>query len=235
MRIVVALFLFLASLGAGEIYIAGGAGYKRPITELATLFEKGSAHKVKMMFGNMQQVSAQIKESDKIAFFFGDEAFVRKLAIPHQEKIALGSGRLMLVLAKGIALKPELDSLKDRAIKAVGIPDTKSAVYGIAGSEALKNAGLSEAIASKLKVLQTVPQVSAYLVSGDLEAGFINKTDYLGIREKVGEASEVSVSLYTPIRIIAAWIEGRDSAEIREFASFLRTPEAQAVFARHGL
>lgn len=230
-----ALAFLALSAFASELYIAGGAGYKRPITELAELYEKKSGVKVKMMFGNMQQVGTQIKASDKVAFFFGDERFIKKLELNFDEKIHLGAGRLMLVFSKKVPLQASLEALKDASILSIGIPDVKSAIYGIAGSEAIKNGGLS--IDSKLKVLQNVPQVSAYLVSGDLDAGFINKTDCLGIKDKVGSFVEIDKKLYSPINIVAVRLKevNADLKVVQDFASFLSTQEVADIFTRHGL
>lgn len=231
------LGLLLSSwLVAGDLYMAGGAGYKRPLEAIAKAFEAKSSHQVKMMFGNMQQVSAQIKESDKISLFFGDEKFIQKLGIPHEEKVELGAGKLMLVFSKDSKAALEMASLATPLVKSVGIPDTKSAIYGIAGEEALRHSGVWEKMNDKLKVLQTVPQVSAYLVSGDLDAGLINKTDYIGIKEKVGQALEVDSKLYSPIKIIGVVLKGKEGeAEVRAMLEFLKSPEAREILRAHGL
>lgn len=91
-------------------------------------------------------------------------------------------------------------------------------------------------MSDKLKVLQTVPQVSAYLVSGDLDAGLINKTDYIGIKEKVGGALEVDSKLYSPIKIIGVVLKGKEGeAEVRAMLEFLKSPEAREILRAHGL
>lgn len=115
------LGLLLSSwLVAGDLYMAGGAGYKRPLEAIAKAFEAKSSHQVKMMFGNMQQVSAQIKESDKISLFFGDEKFIQKLGIPYKERVELGTGKLMLVFSKDSKAALEMASLATPLVKSVG-------------------------------------------------------------------------------------------------------------------
>ncbi|MGP1450177.1 MAG: molybdate ABC transporter substrate-binding protein [Wolinella sp.] len=236
MRKIVLSFFCAISLFSSELYIAGGAGYKRPLQELAMLFESRSGHTVKMMFGNMQQISEQIKASDKVSIFFGDEKFINKLGIQYKESVILGRGILMLVLKNGLNFEPTFELLKSEKIANIGLPHTTNAIYGIAGKEALEKSATMSQVESKLKILQSVPQVSAYLVNGDLDAGFINKTDYLGNKDRLGAVAEVDESLYTPIRIIGVVLSGREqSQEVRAMMEFLKSDEAIGILEKNGL
>ena len=127
--------LFLAtSVFSNELIIASGAGYKRPVSELIAKYQELSGEKVNAIYGNMQQISEQIKHSDKISIFIGDESFIKKLGIKYTQKSEMGKGVLMLVFIKP---NETLESLKNADIKKIGIPDLKKAVYGKAGSEAI--------------------------------------------------------------------------------------------------
>ena len=54
-------------------------------------------------------------------------------------------------------------------------------------------------------ILATVPQVSAYLIAGTVDAGFINITDALGIQDKiVAGFDEIPPALYDPPLIVLA-------------------------------
>ncbi len=233
MKKLLLLIAFLSvSLFGSELYIAAGAGYKRPVTEAAKLFEAQSGIKLNMIFGNMQQINEQIKNTDKITLFMGDQKFINKLGIQYDEKVNVGKGILMLVYPKNSTFASVEDIQK---ASKIAIPDLKKAIYGSAGDEFLINAGYKESLNEKLIVLQTVPQVSAYLVSGDVDAGFINKTDFIGIQDKVGAGLEIDQKLYSPINIICVTLKGKESAESAAFLEFLRGDAAKALFKAQGL
>jgi molybdate transport system substrate-binding protein len=230
------LLLFLSiSLVAGEIYIAGGAGYKRPLSELAIIFEADTKIKLNPIFGNMQQITEQMKHSDKIAVFFGDKQFINKLQIEYKKSVELGKGSLVLVYSKNNGELSTIDDLKSDKVKKIGLPDTKKAIYGVASEEFLTNSNLKASLQDKLNVFQTVPQVSSYIISGDIDAGFINKTDYLSIAKDVGQMVEIDSSLYSPIKIVGVVISGKENSDIDKLFEFLQTPKAKETLKKHGL
>ena len=125
--------------------------------------------------------------------------------------------------------------MKSPQIKKIGLPDTTKAIYGVAAKEFLDNTHLTEELQDKLNVFQTVPQVSSYLVSGDIDAGFINKTDYWSISQKVANVIEIDESLYSPIKIIGVVLSGKENQNIDKLFDFLKSPLAQEILRKHGL
>ncbi|MDQ1326410.1 MAG: Molybdate transporter substrate-binding protein [Campylobacterota bacterium] len=235
MRTLFLLLALSAGLMANEIYIASGAGYKRAISELSTVFEQKTQMKVNQIYGNMQQISEQIKYSDKIAVFVGDEDFIKKLKIDYSQKIELGMGSLVLVFSKHHQNVSGIEALSLETIKKIGLPDTKKTIYGKAADEFLNHANLHHTLKNKLNVFQAAPQVSSYLISGDLDAGFINKTDYLGIKQNVGKMIEIDKNLYSPIKIIGVVLSGRQSPQTDSLVEFLSSDEAKNILNKHGL
>ena len=82
---------------------------------------------------------------------------------------------------------------------------------------------------------QTVPQVSSYIVSGDIDAGFINKTDYIGIKDKTGSMIEIDSSLYNPIKIVAVVLKEKESVESKAFLEFLDSQKAKDIAKNYGM
>ncbi|MCD6653974.1 MAG: molybdate ABC transporter substrate-binding protein [Sulfurovum sp.] len=235
MRTLFLLLTLSAGLMANEIYIASGAGYKRAVSELSTVFEQKTQIEVNQIYGNMQQISEQIKYSDKIAVFVGDEDFIRKLKIEYSQKIELGMGSLVLVFSKHHQNVSGIEALPLETIKKIGLPDTKKTIYGKAADEFLNHANLRDTLKNKLTIFQAAPQVSSYLISGDLDAGFINKTDYLGIKQNVGKMIEIDKNLYSPIKIIGVVLSGRQSPQTDSLVEFLSSDEARNILNKHGL
>lgn len=87
-----------------------------------------------------------------------------------------------------------------------------------------------------MQAVFTVPQVSAYLVSGDVDAGFIDITDAIGIRDQIGGYLEIDPQLYSPIQIVAGVLAGHEhEAAVKAWAEFLSSGTARTIMIRYGL
>lgn len=230
------LLLFVTALHAETFMLAAGAGYKRPLDELARQYESRSSNKVESFYGNMAQVMTQVKQSGKVALILADLDFLQKTkAVEFAGFMPLGDGKLVLAYAKDKTLKSP-EALTDAAIARVAMPDQKNAIYGIATTEFLGKSGLASRIKDKLMVVATVPQVSAYLVSGDVDAGFINLTDALGIKDKIGGYLEIDPKSYGEIKIAGGIVKGWESnAAVKSFVEYLQTSAARAILQKYGL
>ena len=221
---------------ADEATLAAGAGFRRPIAEVATAFEKASGHKILQTYGHLGQVIAQAKESGKIALVCGDRAVLQKAeGINFSSMAPLGVGKLVLAFRKGVTLAQPEDITKDD-IKRIGIPDQANAIYGKAGRLFLERAGLAAKIDPKLVAVGTVPQVTSYIVSGEVDAGFINATDAIGAGDKIGGFIEIDQKYYDRVEVSCGIMDAsKDSVAAKEFARFLETDLARAILKRYGL
>ena len=183
----------------------------------------------------MRQVIAQTEFSNKVSVVVGDRDFLERSALPIATYIPLGRGRLVLAYPKGSSLK-RIDGIADAKVRKIALPDPKKAIYGKAAVQYLRSSGLSEKVADKVLTVGTVSQVSSYLIAGEIDAGFINLTDALGIREKIGGYIEADPKLYTPIHIVCAVVSGHENdPRTKAFVDFLKTAGARAVLEASGL
>lgn len=228
--------LLLPPALADSLLIAAGAGYKRPISELSNAFEQKSGVRVEQIYGHMGGVVSQAKQSGQVAFIFGDLAYLAKVdGLNFSSFLPVGAGRMVVAWPKGQTLK-NLAELADSRFARIAIPDTKSAIYGIAATEFIQRNNLTAQLKDKLQVASTVPQVSAYLISGEVDAGFINLTEALAIKEKIGGYLELDQKDYSPVKIVAGVLDGfADKAAVKALGAFLETPEARAILTKYGL
>jgi molybdate transport system substrate-binding protein len=228
---------------AEELTLAAGAGYRRPIAEVAAAYEKHSGDKVLQIYGHMGQVVAQARESGKVAMVCGDRSVLgRAQGVGFARMARLGTGKLVIAYRKGITLaKPE--DIAGAECKRIGIPDQTSAIYGKAGRQFLQRSRLEAAIDPKLIAVATVPQVTSYVASGEIDAGFINATDAIGASGNIGGFVEVDANLYDPPEIVCGVLaptgeQSGDNTAAKAtdgFASFLETPQAREILLRYGL
>ncbi len=228
------LFAFAACAQAEPLTVASGAGYKRLVTDLATAYETKTGKKVELVFGNMGQVIAQAKASGKIQMIVGEQSFLKQAQVPLASFTELGRGTLVVAWPKGKTFA-SLSDLAAPQVKRVAMPDPAKAIYGIAGKEALERAGLMEKVKDKLLVVATVPQVTTYVATGEVDAGLANLTDILGLAGQIGGYFVVDHAQYAPISIGAGVLSGTESAETAAFLGFITSPQGRELARKHGL
>jgi len=233
--LIFALLLVRPAL-AETLLIGAGAGYKRPVSELSAAFKKKTGIRVEQIYGHMGGVISQAKQSGQVAVIFGDLSYLSKAeGIAFSKFLPLGDGRLVVAWPKGSDLKSPA-ALTEPRFARIAIPDTKSAIYGIAATEFIQRNNLAAALKDKLQVVATVPQVSAYLISGEVDAGFINLTEALGIKDKIGGYLELDQNYYNRIRIVGGVVDGfGEQPAVLQLQQFVETPEARSILEKHGL
>ncbi|MDR3631892.1 MAG: molybdate ABC transporter substrate-binding protein [Desulfocapsaceae bacterium] len=226
----------ISTLQAAEkLTIAAGAGYRRLVEQLSTAYTASTGVTVEQIFGNMAQVTAQAQESSAIDFIIGDKEYLDTTPLSFAQECVVGSGKLIAAVAKGSALKT-LNDLTEKTVTRIAIPDPKKATFGRAATEFLSNKGLWQQIQDRVLIVGTVPQVTAYVISGEVDVGFINLTEALAIKDKAGLLIPVDEHLYTPVLIVAKRLrQSPDSQAANAFITFLQTGEAQDIIKKQGL
>jgi len=227
------LFMSMPALAGETLLIASGAGYKIVIEALAKSYLQQSGATVERIYGNMGQIVGQAQNSGKVDLVVGEDSFLRASTLSLADATPLGKGRLVMAWPKG---KSQPTDLKDTKIGRIAIPDATLAIYGKAAMEYLNNSGQYEALKDKLVVVGTVPQVFTYLSTGEVDAGFLNLTQAVAIKEQLGGYIEMDEKLYKPIAIACMQLQtSPNTTAAKDFARFLQTEEARAILAAHGL
>ncbi len=224
-------------LKAQEIMIASGAGYKKPVQEIVTDFEKIKHLHVTGVFGNIQMITNQAKQTEEIACIIGDKKFLKKMenTVSYANYTKLGNGILVLAYRKGITIN-NIQEISSVSVSSVFMPHETKAIYGIAGKEALISLNLLEKVTPKLTQVATVPQVVSYLLTEEADAGFINFTEALANKEKLGGYIIIEPDKYKTIEIVAGVINGfEEQTTTKEFIAFLKSDEAKKTLTKYGL
>ncbi|MCL5123615.1 MAG: molybdate ABC transporter substrate-binding protein [Deltaproteobacteria bacterium] len=234
--VVIILNFFVSGALADSLVIAAGAGYKRMLEEVIRVYENKTGAKVDQIFGHMGQVLIQAKASGIVSLILGEYDFLKASDVEFDSFHKIGHGILVIVYGKDVKLqKPEDLSGKD--ISKIAIPDPKQAIYGKAAKEFLQNAGLDQKVEKKLLIVSTVPQVSAYIISKDVEAGFVNLTDAIYVKDRIGGFIELDKDKYQPINLVVGVVKGfGNRPEVSRFLNFIqKDPDAKAIIAQSGL
>ncbi len=140
---------------------------------------------------------------------------------------------LVLIAPQDSSLKG-FEDLDGKQILHIALGDPASVPAGDYGKQTLTNLGMYDKISSKLVLGKDVRQVLSYVETGNADAGLVYATD-------AQTSSKVRVVAVAPEQshkpIVYPLAEIRTTANdpvVRAFIAFLNTPEAKAIFTRHG-
>lgn len=227
-----ACLIAAAPVHAADLLLATGAGYRKPITELMHAFQQETGLTVESSFGNMQQVRAQSEQNPEIAAVIGDRFFLEPMGIA-ERFVNISHGELMLAVPKGKTIA-SIQDLKQPAYQRIAIGDAKKTVYGRAASTCLQRENIP-ADGRTLEVAM-LPQVSSYLLTGEVDAGFINRSEALAHQDKLGSIVPMPADCHDPIDLSLAVLKARpDTPALNAWTRYLASEPAKTILARHGL
>ena len=215
--------------------ITTGLGYKPMVQQLCAAYALQSGNQPTEMYsGNIGQIIEQAKAGSGVSIIVSEKASLQESGLAFAEYRPLGEAVLVLAWRKGLQLASPQDLNRPEFAK-IGYPDAKAAIYGRAAVAFMKGNMLFEPLKAKLSMLSTVPQVFSYLVSGDLDAAFVNEAVARKQADSIGGWMEVREG-YTPLLLVAGVVAGQENnADVLSFLRFLKTPEAQRILAGNGL
>ena len=165
---------------------------------------------------------------------------VEKLSKPKDRGALYAIGRIAVIAPDGSPLEADGDlnglraALADGRIERFAIPNPDHAPYGGRAEEALRHAGLWDAVAPKLVLGENVSQTAQFATSGSTQGGIIAYS--LALSPKVSERGAYALipdSWHQPLRQRMVLLKpAGDTA--RRFYDFLRGPRGRAILERHG-
>ncbi len=235
--------LINVSLFAGEITIAVAANVSYAIDELKAEFVKSSPEtEVRVILGSSGKLTAQIKNGAPYGLFmsanmtFPQALFNDKIAIT--EPLVYAQGALAYLSAKKLDFAKGIDLLRDENISKIAIANPKTAPYGKAAVEALKNAKVYESIKSKFVYGESISQTVSYAVTA-ADIGIIAKSSLYSskmtqYRENVNWAP-VDPALYTPIEQGIVLLKyGEENKEYKAFYDFILSEQGKSILKKYG-
>jgi molybdate transport system substrate-binding protein len=242
--LVLALTLAGPAVADGPPTIAAASDLQFALPEIADAFEAETGETVRLAFGSSGNFARQIRQDAPFDLFFSaDEAYVQDLAadgFTRGETTLYAVGRIVLITPHGSPLRADgaLEDLQaavaDGRLEKFAIANPEHAPYGKRAEEALRHAGLWEAIQPKLVLGENVSQAAQFATSGSTDGGIIAYS--LALSPKVadlGATALIPEDWHAPLRQRAALL--KDAGPTAEkFFDFSRTPAARAIFRKYG-
>jgi molybdate transport system substrate-binding protein len=231
-----------ASAAEHELLVSAAMSLKEALTEAGVAFERAQPTvKVSFNFGASGPLRAQIANGAPVDVFVSASADDVAALEGHGLLLAgtrVDVARNTLVLVRprsgGAFALAALADLSRPEVGRVAIGNPASVPAGRYARETLAASGLDRALAGKLILAENVRQVLDYVARGEVDAGFVYRTD-VRTEPRVLVVAEIAEGSHAPIVYPAAVVAAsRSVSAARAFVLFLRSSEARALFERHG-
>ena len=224
--------------------IAAASDLQFALTEVAEAFRRETGDDVLVTFGSSGNFYRQIRQGAPFELYLSaDEQFVLDLAADGftiGEGALYAIGRIVIITPEGspVAADSGLTDLRaalaDGRLDKFAIPNPEHAPYGGRAREALRHAGLWEALAPRLVLGENVSQAAQFATSGSTQGGIIAYS--LALSKNVSALASfalIPASWHSPLRQRMVLLkQAGDSA--KAFYGFIRGPRGRAILERHG-
>lgn len=251
-KIIFGLMVLCSTIFAGQVNIAVAANVSYAMDELVKEFNKTNPNtKVLVTLGSSGKLVAQIENSAPYDIFmsadmkFPQALFDKKLT--KTRPVIYAQGVLAMFSSKELDYSKGINLLKDSSISKIAIANPKTAPYGAAAIEAIKNAKI-EGIDSKFVYAESISQAVTYATTAT-DIGFVAKSSlYEGNMTQYKENKNwitVDPKLYTPIEqgivildntnsLVGIIKDGQRKEEVKAFYDFILSASAKKIFTDFG-
>ena len=237
--IAVATALLSASLEADQVNVFAAASLTDSLKQIAAGYEKTSGDKIVFNFAASGTLARQIEAGAPADIFFAaDETKVdalekKGLLVGGTRKSVLGN-TLVIVTPAGAPAISSPAELTNVAVQHIALGELKTVPCGTYAKAYLDKLSLWPAVGNKVVPCESVRAVLAAVESGNVDAGFVYKTDAT-ISKKVNVAYEVPAADAPKISYPLALLKDAPEPEAaRKFITYLDSESATSVFKKFG-
>lgn len=224
--------------------IAAASDLAFAIEEIAAKFRAETGQEVRLSLGSTGNFARQIREGAPFQMFMAaDESFVRDLhrdGFTRDDGALYAEGRIVLKVPAGspIAADGTLESLRtalaEGKVTRFAIANPEHAPYGKRAEEALRHAGLWEAIQPHLVLGENVSQAAQFALSGNAEGGIIAYSLALAPEiAALGQSALIPADWHEPLRQRMVLLNGAGPTA-EAFYAYIQSPPARAIMERYG-
>lgn len=232
--------VFASVLSAAELNVFAAASLSDALKAMAKDYEAKTGDKLVLNLAASSVLARQIKEGAPADVFFSADlakmdALEKDGLIASDTRAPLLSNSLVIVVNRegGPALTAPAD-LAQASVARIALAEPQTVPAGIYAKEYLQKAGLWNKVVGKVVPTESVRSCLLAVELGNVDAGIVYKTDAL-ISSKVRVAYEIPAAEGPKISYPMAVVKQSKHPEAaRRFAAYLKTPEALAVFVKHG-
>lgn len=240
---VLASGLVMQASAADKITVFAAASLTNALQEIATQYQQGKDVQVVSSFASSSTLARQIEQGAPADLFISADQQWMDYAIDKQQMVkdsryTLLDNDLVLIAAKDskldkVAITPQTDwqQLLNGERLAVGDPDHVPA--GIYAKEALQNLKAWPQLEAKLARANNVRSAMALVERQETPLGIVYGSDALA-SDKVKVVGVFPADSHKPVEYPMAIVKDHNSPTVSAFYTYLKSPQAAAVFKRYG-
>ena len=225
---------------AEEILVSAAASLSDALKEISIGYQAKSKHTVKFNFGPSSGLARQIEEGAPVDIFFSADlpqmdALDKKSLLEPATRKNLLSNQLVIIVPSDskLTISSPKDLLK-ADIKKIALAEPSTVPVGVYSSKYLTNEGLWNQVKPKIVPVQDVRATLASVESGNVEAGFVYKTD-AAISNKVKTAYEVPLDKGPKITYpLAILRDSKHKDAARDFLNYLSIRSVKDALKKYG-
>ncbi|MDR0525462.1 MAG: molybdate ABC transporter substrate-binding protein [Spirochaetaceae bacterium] len=220
-----------------ELHLYAGAGLRIPAEKIIKNFEESTGHTVSVEWAGMGQLLTRFRTTGAgDVFLSGSEFYVDEIKkdgkTTYDARLVYHTAVIGVRKDKADGINTIEDLAKSNLTLAAG--DPQAIALGISGEAIMDASGFGEALRKKIVVRATSgPQLSMYLLNGDVDAAIIGRSDAVKNLDKLvllplppGSPQEIAA--------IAALAVSEHPAVARQLAEWFAKPESIAIFVEEG-
>jgi molybdate transport system substrate-binding protein len=224
------------------VTVFAAASLQEALDELARRFEKSRGKKIVVSYAGSSMLARQIERGAPADLFISADLdwmdyLAGKRLIRPESRATLLTNSLVLIAPAGSALKlgiaPGFGLARALGSGRLAMADTDYVPAGKYGRAALEALGVWQSVAARVVRGENVRAALAFVARGEAPLGIVYRTDALA-EPRVRIVAEFPQSLHPAIVYPAALVTGRNSPDAAEFLRYLQSPEARAIWQRHG-
>lgn len=224
--------------------IAAASDLQFALEALRTQFQQESGKSIQVVYGSSGNFYRQIREGAPFQMFLSaDESYVQQLVeagLTEDEGALYALGRIVIIAPHGSRLKADAQLQDLGAALAAGriarfaIANPEHAPYGERAEEALRHAGLWDALQGKLVLGENVSQAAQFATSGNAQGGIIAYSLALSPNvSALGEFALIPQHWHQPLRQRMVLLNTAN-ADVRDFYAYLQSAPAREIMQRYG-
>jgi molybdate transport system substrate-binding protein len=227
----------------GTVTVAAASDLTYAMNEIAANFQKATGCPVRLTFGSSGNFLSQIENGAPFdVFFSADISYPKKLeaeglAAPGSTYL-YGIGKIVLWTRKDsrVDVGKGLSALRDSTVQKIAIANPEHAPYGRAAVEALRKAGLYDAVKNRLVLGENISQAAEFVESGNADASILALS--LALSPPLyaeGQFNSIPGDLYTPIEQGAVVpLAAPNPLAARRFLDYIKLPATAGLLERYG-
>ena len=203
------------NLLATEIHVGVASNFLIPMNFIKKTFENKNNVKVFLSSGSSGSLYSQIINGAPLDIFLSaNQELPKKLENTSKgikgTRFTYATGKLLLFSTnKDLFNFTFPNIILSKKIKFIGLGNPRYVPYGLAAKEVLKSLKIFNTLEKKIILSKNVNQVFLMNYYGNLDIGFISKSDFV-IKNNKGKVWDIPQNLYSPIKQDAILLKNGD-------------------------